>query len=364
MQPADPVYYRSANKLWVDYLLLGSSTRQTAIRVLAFALLPYFVGLGLAVLGGFASTYLRTPAIYYGLLGIILTLSALLHGSATQYAMYRKFFACFAMEPKSQLEDTKITLATYSSFSKHLRAFLISSAASLIIVYAGLFWFAAIAPYTHALHLTLPRLAAFDQHGWYDHVDAVYSFIILSVFALFVCAPLATAGSVMLRMPLLLLRSSKWTPAVPPLLVKAHFAPLTSFYTRTSLAWSGGAILIGLLLLPNSDWLSVLIVVFIFLLGIVNFFLPQVVYERVVTKSEAVYVDMMSALLHSVPSGRPNELDAESQFAMLAKLDPVTSLLTRDRWVYPLHQTYLVLASYLLSLLGWDQITKIIEAGQ
>ena len=142
-------------------------------------------------------------------------------------------------------------------------------------------------------------------------------------------------------------------------LIKTHFAPVTSFYATISLLWLLGVVLFAYFLGMNKDWLSISIVATFFALGVVNFVLPQIVYIRVVSASKDLFLGHLSEriLRGNVERGADEQEEGLSDqfFRNISGMESLLPLLKHDQWVYPLHQTYIVVGAYLLSLLSWDR---------
>lgn len=347
--------YRFANKFWVDYLLVGSSISSTILRLVSFSFLPWLVGLIIAIIADRFLEYLKTPAFYLGSVGIFLTAGGLAYGSIKQYAIFDQFLACFDLDRDEQEKIVCDTLGKYTSLRIHIRSFLIIFIMCAMIAVAGFILWPSIEQISNEVGTKLPRFNALSQHGWYDVSVQVHSLWIVLVFAFFVTLPLSTAISVTLRLPSFLWRVSQAPVLLPPLLIKAHFAPAASFYTTVSIIWIFGVLLIAYFVGMNEDWLSYFVVVIFFVSGVIIFATPQIIYARVASSSEEVYFDLLSQRILATSHSKEefSELD-DTRAKILENMfeyGPAASYMTHDRWVYPLHQTYIVVAAYLVSLL-------------
>jgi hypothetical protein len=154
----------------------------------------------------------------------------------------------------------------------------------------------------------------------------------------------------------------------PPTLIKAHFSPATAFYAKISVLWLIGVGLLFYFFSPNRDWLSYSIVFAAFASGIINFSLPQIAYVRTVSSSEDHFLALLSRSFDEGQTAAAIEGVGTQASQIHAQRDPngmllLLQLLKHDDWVYPLHQTYIVIGIYLISLGGsaidWKRIVEL-----
>jgi len=352
--------YRFANILWVDYLVQGSSLGRAVFRLALFSISPWLIGLVIASHADRTLAYLTTPAFYLGTIGILLTTSTIAYGSNKQYSMYERFLECFDLSENARLDVIREALARHSNLRLHLRAAAIIFCICAFFVATGFFWWSELEPFSRVIGTTLPRFEAFSQYGWYDESIAGHGALCVLVFSVFISLPLGTSGSIIIRLPLFLWRTSAYKPLLPPALIKMHFSLITSFYARVSFLWLMGVVLTVYFFGINKDWLSYGIVGMLFLFGLVNFAIPQIAYARVVDASEDLFIELLSKrILNSIPDRGAIMGDEERSDRVLHSLsgmDPLIGLLTQEHWVYPLHQTYIIIGAYVLSLVSWSHL--------
>ncbi len=116
----------------------------------------------------------------------------------------------------------------------------------------------------------------------------------------------------------------------------------------------------------NKDMISYSCVIGIFVLGLITFILPQVVYIRVVSASEDLYCQIIK---RRFSSSNPNLGTSEGVIRALrdeipdiGEMGSLVNLLNYDQWVYPLHQTYIVVGMYALSLISYNQAISIVKS--
>ncbi len=356
--------YRFANILWIDHLVDQRSFRKSAVRLVIFATIPWLSGLLIALSGGYESQYLITPAFYVGSAGILLASSVLAYGSARQYSMYERFLSCFDVNDESRQASIREALARHSNFYHHMRASLIVFCICGLAAAAGSFFWSSVSPVSRFFGTYLPRFEAFYSYGWYEDAIRVHGFFIIMIFSLFISFPLGTSASIILRLPTFLWKASSQTPLLPPSFIKMHFNPVATFYATVSIFWLAGVVLMLFFLGQNKDWPSLIVVIFTFLLGIINFTLPQIAYARVVSASEERFLGALSKrfrnrMEESTIRDDREPRDIENMPLGVENFAAAMSLLKHDRWVYPIHQTYFVVGAYLFSAVSWGRLFPI-----
>jgi hypothetical protein len=238
------------------------------------------------------------------------------------------------------------------------------------------FWgWSRIEPVSNYLGTNLPRFKALGHYGWYDSSILNHGLLIVLVFVLFIALPLGTSGSIMMRLPMFIWKTSCEKPLYPPSLIKLYFGPATTFYAAVSILWFIGVFLFLYFFGLNADWLSILIVLLVFLMGVFNFAVPQLAYIRVVSSSEDMFMESIAnhfsyaqfsdSSTDGIISGSSNRTLATKMIDN-SNIQPLIHLLKHDDWVYPVHQTYIVVGLYLVSslsgFLGWTQILEFVAS--
>lgn len=359
--------YRAANTIWVDHILDRNSRSKSIICLLSVSLMPWLLGFLISLWIGKMQQYLHTPIFYVASFGIFLTIGSLGFGSFSQYKMYDRILACFVVSESERRGSIISALERHSNFYNHIRASVIIFIFSVTVAALGCFFWNEINFISAEFGTILPRFQAFEKYDWYDETISAEFFAIQVIFLLFISPPLGTAASIMLRFPTFLWEISKKTPRYPPNLIKAYFAPAATFYAYVSVLWLLGVFLIYYFLGQNMDLFSDIGVAFAFLIGVINFYLPQVAYVRVVSASEQQLLDIISNFFNAESSDNRgnNNVMIQANSEESQRILALVNLMTHNEWVYPMHQTYAVVGIYLISLItsiiGWDQIRNYIE---
>ena len=360
--------YWSGNKLWVDYVLTWRNPSRSLLILAAIGALPFITGALIASSANRLNEYLETPAFYLGTIGILITIASLSYGSFSQHIVYDRVSSCYNLSDLERRGLNIDALGRHSDFRAHLRSAFIIYVIAFLAAASGAYNLIDLSNYS----ITLPRFSAFAKNGWYDQGLEVTFLMIMAIYLIPISAALGTSASIILRMPIFLWRASERTPRYPPNLIKMHFTPAASFYARISILWLIGTILVFYFLKSNKDFISYAVILAIFLLGLLNFFIPQIAYVRTIAKAEDRFQSNLlshfseHAIESTLPEGEGAEslVSAQRQHADATSLQLMVQLLRYDDWVYPLHQTYGVIGVYVTSLVGsivgWSKILNFI----
>ncbi|NOX51984.1 MAG: hypothetical protein GXP16_15820 [Gammaproteobacteria bacterium] len=342
--------YQFANRLWVDVLFGSFRSRHSKMKVVLFSVAPWLIGFIIAIVAGYWQAFVETGAFYLGSIGIFVTTWMILYASTKQYDMYDRFLDCFDISVDERLQLIKVTIERYSNWRLHLRGYVFALLLAELFIAVGFFGWDSVTAFVQQTGLTLLRPEAFESNGWYREDAAETGFTIVTVYSIFLFWPLATAISVIGRMPIFMIRTAKLPTSLPPRLVKSLFSTAAGFYTRVSLVWAFGVILFILLFVGDDDWLSTTILVALFVFGLLVFIVPQVAYARVIASSEqACYGSIMSEL-----DSKRSSID--EMMAVVSRYPDF--FMAHDTWVYPIHQTYVVVLGYALSIISLNHINS------
>lgn len=319
--------------------------------MILFALGPILIGFALSFVFGFSIPFVKNRAIYYGACGIYLTTATIWYGSIHQYKIYDRFLACFQLREEEKQAVLLDTLLRNSDTLRQLRSVFTVFVVAATVAFVG-FWHNEI---DRALGLGpiagLFCFQDFKKAQWYRPEYRSIAFAITMLFAMWASIPLGTAYRLMLRMPGILIRCSKKGSTLFPRLIKLHFGPLTSFYTRICFFWSLGVILLVLLFRGNNNWFFLVAIGFLTILGIVNFGVPQFIYGRVAGEAGDYWLERAGQELGQLSTRK--ELEQKGPGNTLPPggiLNVDNYFFTHDRWVYPINETYFVAAAQLASL--------------
>jgi hypothetical protein len=359
-----PKSYQFANALWCNFLYSRGNFLRTFYSVLAFSFSPWVGGLFISSLFGMPLRFVTTPIFYIAAFAIFVTVTALIYGSAQHYRIYSRLLECFDLSEMEKRDILHETMDSFFHFRAHIRAsFLILSGGSLLAI-SGFYFWAYIRPFSELLGTCLPRFVAFSKYNWYSADSTKCGLIIVLIYLIFISIALGTSTSIMIRMPKLLLRVRRLNPSLPPRLVKYCFAPTASLYAWISVLWLVGAICLLYFFGLNGDWLSYACVIGPFLLGLFAFSLPQIAYVHIVFAAEERYSEAIKNRLAPIPlaSAPMSSTIRQTDCSQANELVPLLELLTHDQWVYPLHQTYIVVGMYALSFVSYSKLLALMAS--
>ena len=363
-----PHAYRFANKIWVDALVYPNNIYKSTRNIVFYSISPWAISIVICYFNGNVGRFLTTPAFYWGSLGILVTTTFLAYGSFKHYEVYEKLLRCFVVSESESRDIITDAIGRYSNYPQHIRAIALTFCGSVIFGALGFVLNIVDLQY----RVFSPVLFEYDTlryYGWYRHDLIAQGFSIYLIFCLFVSIPLGTATSIVLRLQKFLWEVSKLQPKLPPALIKLHFSSAASYYTVISISWLFGVYLIYLFFDGFSTASGVVVVVFLFLLGIINFSVPQIAYVRVISSAENEFLNLLSdnfnvtlnslSIVEDINEQRYNFRTLQNSHDLL-----VVQMLKHDDWVYPVHQTYIVIGIYMLSalgsLIGWSRIVALV----
>lgn len=356
---------RFGNEIWLDGFLTRRTLLGTIASVISFSLVPWLIAYFLCFFNGQAERFLSTGAFHVATLAISMVNLTIIYGSRNQYRIYRGVFECFKLGDTQVDTQVASVMARHSNFAQQFRAVLIVFVISLVAAVLGSFLWDWVEPISNALHTQLPRFEAFAKHGWYDDGNNTLGFLAIALFTPWIGISLGTSASIFIRMPLFFWEVQKQEVVLPPALIKSKFSAATDFYTVISVFWILGVFALLYFFGQNKDALSLIIVVVTFGFGIVNFFIPQFCYVRIVSSAEDRLLNESAlAFARSEPArilGSDNAADG-SQGVSAPGMMLLLRLAQHDNWVYPMHQTYIILGSYAipigLTLVNWEAIVQ------
>lgn len=352
--------YRFANRIWLERLF-GVKPLTAHIRIAIFALSPLLIGFTISPFFGFASSFRANWAVYYGVVGIYLTSAIIWHGSNRQFHIYDRFLTCFNLSEDERHEILMGALERHSDTKRQLKSAAKILGVALIVAAIGFWPDRFVQIFGHPAFFEAFRFADFRDAGWYRHDYRPVALSLTAIFAGAASIPLGTAYPVMWRMPWIILKCARKGSILLPRLIKFHFSPLAGFYTWVSFFWSIGVILFALLFRHNSNWFFWLALATLSFVGIINFLLPQIAYVHVTLGAEEYWLAKAEAEFRArlIITG-DNNGDGRADTTEKNVLDVNTYYLAHDRWAYPIHETYLVGAAQLLSLLFGLHTLKVI----
>jgi hypothetical protein len=312
------------------------------------------VGSLLSFIFGWSSQFHSNLAVYYGVVGIYITTATIWYGSRSNYSIYDSFLLCFDISDDDRTKIVENTLDRYSANARHIRTGLIVFLLAFAVAYIGFFSPGAEVFLKRYLGITTLRFTDFQTAGWYEPGVATKAFPITLLFALFISFPLATGYRLISRMPWLLLQTARNSVTMMPRFIKAKFAKLTAFYTIVSLIWTVGATLIAVLFRGGASFTIRAFLIALVMLGVINVVVPQVIYAIVAVKAEVFWLGHANRAVEKRCNSQSNKSNGMD---FVLEIDPY--YLEYDKWVYPVHETYLIVLAQGISLIGLQALAAL-----
>lgn len=259
-------------RIWPDYLLELFNV-PSALTLSVLAIVIFLLGMVIAWPFEFIAHYVVTPAIYLGVAGIILVLGACHWGSLRAHPDYEQ------LRPVFTIDDPTYHHILHRGF----RSFCSKRAAALISLLFFVFGFTGlILAYTTSastrrkfdLEALRPQLFG---AVWYSHRFEVVGFSIIFVFLVMISVTLGTGGWLLAANMAFLWKLRK-LPVIPmPTIVRGRLRRMADLYVGTSLAWSAGVALFGILFYRDYNILSGIFLAVLFIIGVLMFALPQAI---------------------------------------------------------------------------------------
>jgi hypothetical protein len=365
MPRVNPNSYRFANRLWVDSLYENKTPLQVGLYVVLIAIAPWFSCFLISYASGEHTRFVSTPVFYVGSAGIFLTTGALMYGSYRYVFVYMNILKCFELTYDDQRTILKDVLGRYAYFYHHLRAAIICFLFGIIIAIGSTVIWKHINTFVPFFGTGLPRLAAFSDNGWYRDELLHITLAIKAIYVFSIALPLGTAMSVIVRLPLFFYSIWGLPVKLPPKLIKTHYTNATVFYSIISLFWITGTIGFVYLFGNGGDYASASIVFSLIALGIVTFLAPQISYMKAVSDSEKKYLSELADLFVEIGSistiSNNSAKEANDSKILTDRAGMISDLLLHDSWVYPYHQTMVVVGTYVLSSIKIGHIQSVIR---
>jgi hypothetical protein len=280
-------------RFWPDYLFECFNFSEFTTLGIITAII-YLLGMVIAWPFGFIVDYVATPAIYLGLAGIILVIAACHWGSLRVHP------DCEQLRPVFTVDD-----ATYHRvLDKWFTIFRSIKAAALFSLLFFIFGFSAlILAYTTStsarqrfdLEPLRPNMVG---SAWYSHRFEDVGFSIILIFLILISITLGT-GCWLLVANMLFLLNLRVLPVIPvPTIVRTRLRRMADLYVGTSLTWSAGVAMFGILFYKEYNILSGAFLAILFIIGILMFTLPQAICRFHIIRSHELLCAMALAELY------------------------------------------------------------------
>jgi len=258
------------NKVRLPFLL-------TAITIAApIFIINYFISKSI----NFDVYYISSPPIHLGLFGIIWVCIIIRYSSVSFHSAYEELRPCFLV---SDEQYSAIICKWFKKLSSHKDNFLFSLGLALValfVVYISFFRLDII----QMLNIKSFRPTLF-LGDWYSQENTLEKATIIGLYGLYIAFPFGTAIRLLIINFFFLLDLRRF-PVIPlPNVIKFRLTKITNLYSSISLSWFVGVALFGILLFHELDVISIVYLLLVSSLGLVTFFIPQLIYRIFLVRS-------------------------------------------------------------------------------
>lgn len=280
-------------RMWPDYLL-GLANFPVSATLSSITIIVFLLGLIIAWPFGFVAYYIVTPAIYLGLAGIALTIGACHWGSIRAHFDYEQLRPVFTVDDATYYH----MLDKWFKTLRGRKAVALSSSVFFIIGFVALILAYVTSPSVRRefdLETLRPYLVG---PVWYSHRFEYAGFSILLLFLVLISITLGT-GCWILVSNMIFLSELRRLPVIPmPTIVRTRLRRMANLYVGTSLVWSFGVILFGILFYRDYNIVTGIFLASLFIIGILTFALPQAICRSHIIRSHERLCAMALAELY------------------------------------------------------------------
>jgi hypothetical protein len=323
---------------WIDKLFSRIKLPSLLLSIL-ICIIVYLIGLLVSLFVGFQSNYLNSVPIYFGLLGISITIFIIRYGSTSIHKSYDQLRPCFVISDFQYKNFLENWFSRLSNIRSTIYLCVILSLFFIALSYFS-FYYSNLLEYYKIVSIK-PRL--FEIQNWYNDPYKFVKFILLAFYSICIAFPLATAGRI-LFINFFFLLDLHYLPIIPiPNLVRNRLRGITDLYMVITFFWFLGAILFIALFYGSSDILSTSIIFMISILGFLTFITPQVMYHFLLKKSEetaskwilaSFYKKMNIILIEESDKKIMSTQEAASKYDLATLVDYFDASIPTKRWVY------------------------------
>lgn len=267
-------------RMWPDYLFeLLDLPAAVILGVIIIAV--FLLGLVIAWPFRFVTYYIGTPAIYLGLAGIALTISACHWGSIRVHSDYEQLRPVFTVDDVTyyhMLDKWFMTFCSKKAVALSSSVFFTVGFVALILAYVT----SASVRREFDLETLRPYLVG---PVWYSHRFEHVGFGILLFFLVLISITLGTGGWVLVG-NIVFLSQLRRIPVIPmPTIVRARLRRMVDLYVGTSLTWSFGVALFGILFYRDYNIVTGIFLASLFIIGTLMFAMPQAICRSHIVRS-------------------------------------------------------------------------------
>jgi hypothetical protein len=272
-------------KLWVDYIFdwFGATLEKRFRRYLVgigFATIVWGLGFILSLTIGFANDYLRTPAIYYFLIGIAWCTNALRWLSQVYHVRTNAVRPCFPIDDVTY----KSTVSPFAHNAvRNKRLFFRSTLFTIIVlIYFGLIMLGYIKSLSF---LALGFPSSFPTY-WLVGNFLLVKLAIIALFLWVAFVEVWTGAQLTLSTAPLYAKLAT-LPILPlPSLVSELFQGILDLYLTGAIMWSLGIVLVELLYRTRATVLGIGFLIVVIGLGVFAYLVPRAAVRKIWTHAK------------------------------------------------------------------------------
>lgn len=286
MRHVDYATDHAAFSLWIDSAIEWVPVPRwvpfpRACSALFLGVLVYLGGLAISLPFSFHQVYISTLAVYLGAFGFSLVLFVASTGHRCAHASYEHLRPVFTVSDefyKALLSEWFGRLADKRGIRWATVGVFVFGCAVVAINYGP------ISDVRRLINLTSLRPPAYPSE-WFTKQN-VWPAVLVQLFYAAACAAAMGTGARMLVINLRFSMRLRHVPIIPvPSLVRARLRQVTGLYVRVSLGWTLGVLLFVVLFRGAYDPLSISFIAALFLLGLLQLAVPQLIFRRYIYNS-------------------------------------------------------------------------------
>jgi hypothetical protein len=277
--------------------VFGGSRLECGFVVLAFALLPWTLGLAATAVVGNAGLYLRTPAFYLGVVGVALVMWSMTRGIERLCTNLKELEAATVDVPRyyATVDDALRRAADRRSTAAVVCAFLLVLLSVIVV---------AVHSWSTPGPVKTDRVVSFFPEGWRAPDVRVLAGVVSGLFALWIAAVLGTGLELLVRNVLFVRRLRRVEFVAFPAVLRMKLHPFVYTYLFISLTWTLGVGLWAFFFVGQYSAIRTVALAVLFALGVLTFAAPYAALRTILDRSH----DTMSLRLSSrvAPAWQPD----------------------------------------------------------
>lgn len=278
-QLGENLLYKSYVGTWVDLLYdrLHLSIPTAAVLI---GLTPFVLCLLVSLRIGFASTYLRTVPVYVGTVALAAFAAVARYGSSRLPPAYRELRQCF-------LESEEAYERTMNRYFSFLKSRILVLPATIILLFAS--QGAVILSiyhnqFIHTHHLVSLRPPSFSA-SWYssDYQDVKAG--MLAFWGTLMAIAMGTSYTWQIVNYVALISINRWKVIPLTHVLRIYLRSLSNLYITVSFFYLGVVLNWTIIWSGAVDWISLFILLFSVIVGVLTFAVPQFIFRGFLMRS-------------------------------------------------------------------------------